>query len=394
MIISITIPICADSISLNPIITNVYNGPDNFGMGFAPLGASFLYTKSFPLSKKLPYQAYFSANTFFNVSDNNSFGGINYKTGTPEWINKYVDIKDIDEYNLEGKFLNITASIELSLFQGFGINPVTKEGPLLNLGLIYNTRYSSTLETLSAYKNESAPVFINKNTGSYNPVFAPGQKIPAYPWLQDTRNNFTNSLKIIAGLILYKPTGFRTNDGLYATAYIELAPFWMGNNLSMAFPTADYFIVGTEIYEYLTLYSKQQQNGLNWLTIQLTHWNNLQHTGGNIVPQHKIPPDRFENTFYDAIILDINGPQFVANDSYTNLSIGFNNACYWGNIVNEASKTSHAVEWTSSLNITFHAQLFGFMHFKYDFAYIFFSGIHPWYPEFTQKAHVTFYISL
>ena len=393
-LLTIMLPVVADSFSLNTEVSSVSMGPNDFGFGLAPLGTNFVYYDSFQLSKKLQYNTGFSTRLIFAAPNNLNYSGYNYKTGTPKWINRYVDIKNIYDYWLYGYYFNPEASVNISLSQGFFTNPVAKSGPLLNLSIYWNTQFSMALEPIDTNKGNWNPMFIDAATGKHREPFGPGSTIPAYPWLQDTRETLVNYIGLSASLSFLKSRGFGVSDGAYLSASFEYGPKWLGNQISMDKPTSDFYYFTSYVAQYLTLYTKQQDNGLNWLSIQLHHANILSHTGGNIVPYHKLPSDRLENMFYDSLTLEIFGPQFIARDCYTDITLGFYNYCLFGNVVNEASRDTFASEWWSNLGLTFHMRLFGFMHFSYNISYSLYSGIHASNPGLWHNAKINFYISL
>ena len=162
----------------------------------------------------------------------------------------------------------------------------------------------------------------------------------------------------------------------------------------MEYPSADYYWVNFVATQNLTLYSRHQDNGLNWLTILLSHWNAIQHTGGEVIPRYKVPGDFLRNTFIDSLAITFNGPQFVAWDCYTYLTLSLQNLCFFGHVINEPAQVTKAIEWQSRLEMYFHMRLFGFMHFDYAIGYNFMTGIHTNHPGFYQQAKIRFFIAL
>ena len=389
-------PLSADSNSLNTEITTVSMGPHNFGLGLAPTGTNFMFYKSFQMIPNYKHKAYFSTRLIFSALNNQKIDSYNYETGTPEWYNKLYDIKDIyNDYYISGKYFKPEASVTLYLSQGFGTNPVEGSGPLIKLSTTWNSTFSIALEDLDLQvKDKDISLFIDPSTGLYKKPFGPETHIQAYPWLQDNRISLINNFKFSVDIYLKKNKGFNISDGLSISSYIEFGPNWLGNTVSMLYPTADYYKAGISVSENLALYSLKQDNGLNWLSIGFSHYNALNHTGGNIVPYNKLPSNRLTNTFSDSWTITFYGPQFIAWDCYSDISLSINNNLNFGHVVNEKAKTTFATELNTTLNMRFHLRLFGFMHFEYKLQYLFAGGIHCWYPNLKQKAKVSFYIAL
>ena len=396
LFILLLLPLYADSVSLNTEITTVSMGPHNFGLGLAPTGTNFVFYDSFQMLPNCKHKAYFDTRIIFSASNNNWFSGFNYSTGTPEWYNRFYDIKDeYDEFYIGGSYFKPEASVNLYLSQGFGTNPIQGSGPLVSLTASWNSTFSMALEDLDVQvKDDRNTLFIDVNNGIYKKPFGPGSQIQAYPWLQDTRNTLVNNLQLGININLTKYKGFNISDGVYINTYFEMAPKWLGNTLTMQYPTADYYKAGISISENLALYSLQQDNGFNWISIGLSHYNGLHHTGGEIVPSHKLPSNRLANSFSDSWTISFYGPQFIAWDCYSDISLSLNNSLNFGHVVNEKPQTTYATELTTSLSMRYHLRLFGFMHFEYYLNYAFASGIQCWYPDFQQRAKVTFYIAL
>ena len=392
-ILILTLPIYSEPLSLTTQVSSVYFGPHGLGFGFAPTGTNFVYYDYFNISPKLSNAASIFARLTFASNDDSWFGGYNYETGTPYWFTRIEDITDWSKY-MSGFYFNPGATLSISFYQGFGTNPVQKSGALATVGLEYYTRYNIALEALDVNRGTKDPVFIDIKNNTYKEPFAPGNHIQAYPWLQDSRESWINSLTLSLSLDLKKSIGFGTYDGISFNASIEIAPSWLGNNVSMKYPTADYTRLHFQATQYLSLNEKTQDNGLNWLSIGLSHNSTYSYTTGSVIPNDKLPGDRFKNNYLDSLYITFNGPQFIAWDCYTDLTIGIYNYCYWGHIVNENPQTSKGIEWNSSLAMDFHMRLFGFMHFKYSLGYYFMRGISSNYPTWYQDAKVTFYISL
>ena len=386
-------PLLADSESLKTEITTVSFGPHGMGFGFAPTGTDFMYYNNFNISKKLQYPAYFKTRLVFSGINNTPFGGFRYTTGTPLWSLKHNEINDWNHF-IGGNYLNIAGNANIYVNQGFGVNPVEGAGPLINLGFEFSSFYETARESLDVSRCSASPIFIDAATGNYREPFQPGNKIQAYPWLQDTRNTLVNIIKADMSINLTRSTGFGASDGFYFNFFVEYAPEWLANNVTMKYPSADFYRLFISATQNLTLYNKRQANGMNWLTILVSHNSYLMRTAGNVVPRFRIPGDALENTFGDTLSLKFNGPQFIAGDCYTDFSLNLTNTCFFGHVVNENPKTTTAIQWQSNMNMYFHMRLFGFMHFEYTFGYNFMRGIHNWQPGFYQSAKIRFYIAL
>lgn len=386
----------AESESMTTEIMSISGGPHGFGLGIAPAGTDIRLYKYFTLSEKLQHQALFRTRLAFSFPNNISYGGYDYATGEPNWIKKYHEVTGNPNY-ISGCFFNPQASALVYLTQGFGINPVSGSGPLINISIGFNSRFSLALESLDVARGTGEPVFIMKNEEDNwidRAPFGQGSHIQAYPWLQDSRKTLSNYLYGFFELRLYKTMVLESYEGFYLSGTIEYGPSWLANSISMDYPTSDFLRLSGTMTEYLSLYNKRQINGWNWLSISLVHTNTLTHTSGSVVPMDKLPPDRLENTFSDGLYLKFFGPQFISTDCYTEVTIGLYNYCYFGNVVNEFPQTTKAMEWTSSLKCRFYAKLFGFMYFAYEFGYNFMTGIKTSNPGFWQNAQVQFNVTL
>ena len=397
LVLTVTIFSCfAESESMTTEIMSISGGPHGFGLGIAPAGTDIRLYRYFTLSDRLQHQAIFRTRLAFSFPNNVSYGGFDYVTGEPNWIRKYHEIAGNSNY-ISGYYFNPWASAFVYLTQGFGINPVSENGPLVNISIGLNSRFSLALESLDVARGTRDPSFITKDDNGewiYRSPFEPGGRIQAYPWLQDNRQTLSNYLYGFFELRLFKTMILESYEGFYLSGTVEYGPSWLANGISMNYPTSDFLRLSATMTEYLSLYNKRQKNGWNWLSISLVHTNTLTHTSGSIVPADKLPTDRLENAFSDSLYLKFFGPQFISTDCYTEVTIGLYNYCYFGNVVNEFPQTTNAMEWTSSLKCRLYAKLFGFMYFAYEFGYNFMTGIKTSYPGFWQNAQVQFNVTL
>ena len=382
----------AEPKSLYTQINAVSFGPQEIGFGLAPTGADFSYFNNFILTDKLTFPAYFSTRMAFVWADNSFFGGYDYETGRPTWIDKYSDVKDWSKY-ISGYYFNPTSLAQIHIGQSFGINPIEKSGPLATVALTLNSRFEMALEPLDVHKGLQPPTFINPQENTFIHPFNE-KHIQAYPWLQDNRTTLSNDVALSLRFDLTKSRGYRVRDGIDFYTAVGWGPKWFGNTISMENPTTDFYHLDFTTSQYLTLYSKEQPNGFNWLSIMLLHTSSITRTAGNIVPSHKLPSDRLENTYIDITTLAIYGPQFIAADCFTEIQLSYTTQCSFGHVVNENPRLTEAYEWTSYLSMLYHMKLFGFMHFSYYAVFNYMTGIHATIPQFSHKAQVAFYISL
>lgn len=400
--------ILADSFSLSTSISSVQPRSD-FGMGMFPVGTSFGYSDSFKLFPSLP-SARFNISTEFRF-DNASTGGYSWKTGTPAWsLRKNLQNTNDgnDYYSLSNSYLRTSSYIDAYIQQGFGKNPVSGGKPLVNVRLGFRTRFAYATESLSALSSTNDRfAFVDKDgkplkyyeinangDKEYFDLFGPNTIIPAYPWLQDNRKSWNNYLYLSTYWYFNKGAAFGVSDGLYGYLTFEYGPWWLANTISPKGVSSDYWSITAYLEETMSLFSVKQDNGRNWMNIFVGHSNTFQYTGGDVVPEHKIPTDRLRGKLSDSIWIRFNGPQFIASDCYTYFNISLNNNLYFGHVVNEASNKTKAVELQSSINGTFHLRLFGFIRFEYTLGYTMMRGIHASYPAWSQRADLKFTVSI
>ena len=377
------------SVSLNTSIDNVSNGEYSFGMGLFPLGTSFSFNKSFQMLPNYKHNAYFATSLSFRFN-NNWFGDYDFNNGTPRWSLKAKDQGNYDFYS--GTYFNPTANLEAFLQQYLGTNPITGDDNLVTIRLGINTRYSMATEQLGLARGEGNLIFVDGNGKKVERFNDPNT---TYPWLQGDRNTLSNYFYIASYWYFNRSTGPSVSEGAYMSMTLEAGPHWFGNTLSPSgYKVSDYYKASFYLEESLSLYESRQDNGYNWVNINLLHSNSASYTGGAIIPQNKITEDRFRGYLGDSIRVRFTGPQFIAWDCYPYIELALNNSVLFGHVVNETTQKTYGIELKSGFSAVFHLRLFGFMHMQYTCGYNFISGIHASYPGWYQDAKVSFYVSL
>lgn len=395
LLLLLPILVFADSFTFSTSIDGVNNGANGFGWGLFPLGTSFTYAKYFPMLKGNFEQARFNVSTSFSFGDNWIADGYTFDGGIPYWsmtVNERYS-EEIAKSFVGGRYFNPRANLYLYLQQGFGTNPVSKSGPLLNIRLAWNTNYSMALEGNPFIQDVDYLNFVNPD-GTTKAPFGPDTKLPSMPWLQDNRININNNLALSTYWYFEKWVGTDAYDGAYAELSLEAGPSWLANTISPKGINSNYWKAYAYLYEKLTLFSVKQDNGMNWATMYVGHSNSYTYTGGDVVPENKIPGDRLRHCLSDAIWIHFAGPQFIAGDCYSYIELGLYNNIYFGNVVNEVSQKTQAIELQSSFSGIFHLRLFGFIRFDYSFGYVFNRGLYAANPYWWQSAEVRFYVTV
>ena len=406
LMILLIVPLCADSFSFSTGINSISGGDNGFGMGLFPLGTDYSFSRSFKAIKDYKYNMTFYSKFVFSLRSNSVPGYYSYKDGTPRWALSIKEYKDKREEYIEKSiyvnnnwyntknYYNPYSLIYTYIQQGFGDNPVGS-GQLINLRLAWYTRYSMALEYNGVFNSyDDYTVFIDK-TGAYNSPFGPGTSLPGYPWLQDNHLAWNNHLELAAYWYLYKNVGSNgARNGVYAETSFKYGPSWLGNTISPKGVSSNFWNVYGYLEERLVLFSKKQDNGMNWANMYIGHSNTASYVGGDVVPEHMMPTDRLRGRFSDKIWITFTGPQFVANDCYSYIELSLNNHVYLGHVANETSNSTVANELQSSVSAYFHLRLFGFIRFDYSFSYTFNRGIWSKYPSWSQGAQVKFYVSV
>ena len=382
LMLTVTGSVFADSFTLSTVINGVSGGPDGFGMGLFPLGTSYEYNTSFPLSDAFIYDADLEIESSFSISEISlsESSGYDWKTGEPWWNNENPENK------LSGRYFRPAATMYFRLTQGFGVNPVQESGSMMDLSIGLYTRYAVARERLNL--GGGVPFFENE-------VFTQGHDIPAYPWLYGSRNLWNSNLVLSSSWYFRRTTAPAGNyDGMSCALSVEWGPWWLGNSVSPDTVTSDYFKASGSATEYLTIFAVIQDNGWNWLTLMLSHSNSLGYTFGDVIPEHKIQTDRLRGYFTDTLAFRFTGPQFLAGDCYPYFEIRLNNNCYFGRVQNDITGNIKGWEFRSSISGEFHLRLFGFIHVNYTFGYDFMKGFDSASPNWWQSAQLGFYVSL
>ncbi len=380
------------SISLDTSISGISGGEYGFGMGMLPLGTAFNFNKTFQMIPGYKHSAYLRFYSEFNFT-NSKFDSYELLSGKPVWDTRHIDRILSEENWSSGTYFHPNSTLEFFIEQPFGTNPITGEDQLVIIRTGLNTRYSIALERLGMARGETGAVFINED-GSYKEPFGPGSEIMAFPWLQDDRKSLNNYIFLSTYWYFYEDTAYAARDGVYIETNLEYGPSWLGNNIIHSSSSSNFFKPSIYIDERLTLYSKEQENGLNWLSIYIGHSNSLSYTFGNIIPENKLPGDRLRGYFNDSIWLHFRGPQFFVGDCYSYIELQLSNNFYFGSVVNEATQQIQAVEHKSNISLKFHLRLFGFVYFEYLCGYNMAQGIWSYNPEWWQRAIVTFNVSI
>ena len=381
----------ADSNTFDTIIISVSNGVNDFGLNLFPVGTRWRYTTSSKLFNCFDYDTDITFDFNFALNNNYMDYRFAWDSGKPLWS---ISQSEWDGNKYKGiTYFNPRSNIYVQLSQGFGLNELEGSGPGYMLSLKFNTRYAMALEQLGVAPNTDNLVFMSPEGVPIAP-FGPDSVIPAHPWLQDTRTVFNNRLEFDFDIYQYDYLGFNSSDGITANVHFEFGPYWLANTFFIEGITSDYWNISSSLYLNLNLFHSQQSNGLNWFSINLGHSDTLSYTGGKVVPDDRMPRDRFRGALYDSLWLIFTGPQFIAWDCYSEFRVSLNNNLYWGHVANEVSQESFGLELMSSIDAFLHIRLFGFMHFGYGFGYEFASGIWDRSPGWYQEASLRFYISL
>ena len=396
MIIILLLPaaLFADSYTFETSIDGVSGGLNGIGLGLFPIGTSFSFYKYVPVIKDSPEQMKFNMSLDFSFSDNWIPDAYAYTDGTPYWsmtVNERWG--EYQTFFVGGRYFNPRSNIYLYVQQGFGTNPVSKEGPLVHVRAAWNTRYSLALEADPFIPGTGYLNFVNPD-GTPKAPFGPSSTFSTMPWLQGNRKYLTNYLELTTYWYMNKWTGTDAYDGLYAQATIEYGPSWLANTISPKGINSDYWKASAYLEEKLTLFSVKQDDCKNWATMYVGHSNGLSYTGGDVIPENKLPGDRLRYNAHDAIWLHFAGPQFIAGDCYTYIELRLTNNIFWGSVVNETPQKTNAIELQSDVYGLFHLRLFGFIRFDYSLGYCFNRGIYAADPYWWQSAELRFYVSV
>lgn len=395
LVLLLPVLVFADSYTFSTSIDGVSGGTNGFGWGLFPLGTSFSHAKSFSLLGDKFTNATFNISTDFSFSDNWINDAYTYDGGIPYWsmtVNERWS-EEMAKSFVGGRYFNPRGNMYFYLQQGFGTNPVEKSGTLVNVRLAMNTRYSLALEGNPFFTGVDYLNFVNPD-GTPKAPFGPDTKLPSMPWLQDNRISVNNNLALSTYWYFNKWTGTDAYDGVYADLTLEAGPSWLANTITPKGVISNYWKASAYLEEKLTLFTTKQADGKNWATMYLGHSNSYSYTGGDVVPENKIPGDRLRNTLSDRIWLHFAGPHFIAWDCYSYIELGISNTVYFGSVVNEVAQKTRAVELQSSFDGIFHLRLFGFIRFDYSFGYVFNRGLYAANPYWYQSAEVRFYVTV
>ena len=325
-------PAFSDSQTLSTEISAVSNGVSGFGMGLFPTGTTFRYYKNFAISDALKNQAQFSIQFDFGLN-NVDLGSYDLETGTPQWAGADDGWLPEDEDD----YFRVHSTVNTYLQQGFGTNPVSGSGALVNVTLRLVSRFAKATEALDLTSPDDA--IFNK------PPFNDGSTIAAYPWLTGDRLVWNNYLALNT---YWYFRDYKTNtdnyDGAYLELSLEMGPWWLGNDIT---PDG---VVTSDYYKALA--------------------------------------------YFEQRMMLFTGPQFIAGDCYPYIQFTLYNNVSYGGVQNEVSGKSFGLELKSGVSGEFHLRLFGFIHVRYQFGYDFIKGFNTEGPSWWQNAQLGFYVSL
>ncbi|GEM_PF-3152638 len=352
------------------------------GGGIFPTGTSFEFRFPYKIDDT---EVNIRVLPSFGLADA-GYGGFNFYTGAPWWDN------DGSPGFFDGSYTFVWSDIQLQAESYYLRNPFG--GRLFYSWAGLDLRYEYAMEYYPFQKAATGSSFINPD-GTYKEPFGPGTVFSGWPWLQDNRQVWSNYL--YAGTTLYlrktMAEGLDLYDGLEVSISGKYGPSFLANTITPAGGATDFWTIDASAIGYLTLFTKAQKNGMNWLSLMLQDTVRYNHTGGNKVPRHVLPENRFSNRLSNSLTLIMYGPQFITWDCYPYISFSVNNGYRFGPIVNSVLDASYS-EFTGSLNWTFHLKLFGFIHFDYGMWYNFMRGIGDANPEWGNGGSISFYFSV
>lgn len=386
-------PLFSDSFTFDTGIYGISFGPNNFGMNLFPAGTHFGYYHYFVMYDEAKYYARVNVDTEFRFETAYIPGLYNAETGVPIYLLKEGDVS-LEEY-ISGAYFNPNAYINFYLEQPFGFKLGGDNDWVFILRGGFRTRYYMALENLNVgiLGDVDSLLFVDPTGSSLYP-FGKDSYVRAYPWLSGNRDTWNTYLYLYTYFDFREKRALEAYDGLYAEIMAEYGPFWLMNNITPKFTTSDFYRFRGYLEESLTLYALEQENGFNWINVQLIHSNRVEHIGGSVIPQELIPTDRLSTSVNDRLSLRFTGPQFIASDCYATVELSLDNNVYFGRVVNQSSKGEFIWEAQSKVRLYFLLKLFGFIRLDYTIEYKFFNGIWPSYPAFSQDASVRFYVSI
>ena len=399
ILISLPFALGAESFTFDAYIDAVSGGINGFGLGLFPLGTTFGFEKHMEMipserDAELQIELSFAFNNRTLSSD------YDYLTGRPRWVLSNDELPDYDFFTSSWhslSYFNPRSSIDIYLDQGFMDNPLNPKGSLFNVRIGYNARYAMSLEevvySLSDHGGLSSPLFVYPDGTPREPF---DDVLPAYPWLNGSRNVFTDYLYFQLSLNMDRdtPTDSEPEEGLGVDLLLEAGPSWLFNNLTPEGVQSDYYRISLYAEEKMEIFSIQQDNGWNWMNMYLGHSDRIEYLFGSVIPENKLPLDRLRGSLTDRVWLHFSGPQFMAGDCYTSIELNLYNRLLFGRVANEIDNRTHAVELQSSFSATFQLRLFGFIRLEYQVGYDFIRGIWPEKPSWWQNSGLQFYVSI
>ena len=372
----------SDSLTLSTEINSVSYGVDDFGFGLFPIGTNFEYKKYFSVSDSLRNSALFDVEMQFDISSP-WLSGYDYAAGKPWWSDGSTP------NTIDRGYSRLSSYVQLYLQQGFGINPVDKSGALVDVRFTLFSRFFYNMERLALSNEGPGGSIFNK------PPFTTEEHLPAYPWLEGDGQVWNNFLRFSTYWYLRQ---WRASDDIYDGAYLEvsfeLGPSWLGNNILPETVTSSYSKAYFHFEQFLTIFQTKQDNGWNWFTLMLGHYDAVGYTWGDVIPENKIQTDRLRGYANDAVYLKLVGPQFMASDCYPVFQLSLYNNLSYGGVQNDISGQLSGIELRSSVNFQIRLKLFGFMNLRYECGYDFIRGFDTYSPGWWQNAEIAFYVSL
>lgn len=402
--ILLVIPVAADSYSLDAFISGVSNGVKGFGLGLFPLGTTFGF-ETYPQLFEGESKAEFQIEISFAFNNRTLDANYDYMTGRPVWAMSAAEREKASLFageeweNRTLSYFNPRSDLDIYLDQGFWKNPLNENGTLLNIRLGFNLRYAMSLEEVSyslpGHGGLVSPTFVNQDGSSRKP-FGPGAVLPAYPWLNGSRNVYSDYLYLQLSLNMDRntPTDAEPEEGMSVDLRLEYGPWWLLNNLTPEGIQSNFFRAAIYAEQKMEIFSIMQDNGWYWMNMYVGHSDNLSYVWGDVIPENKIPGDRLRGTLQDRIWLHFTGPQFMAGDCYTYIELNLYNTLMFGNVANEISGTTSAVELQTVFSARLQLRLFGFIRVEYQVGYDIVQGIWPDRPRWWQNSGISFYVSL
>lgn len=375
-----SVPLFSAKVGYVPYINSISTYWD-LGQGIFPTGTNFEFRFPFHINDA---DANFRIISSFGIFDA-WYGSFNFNTGKPWWNN------DGQPGFYEGSYTLLWSEVQLQLESSYLKNPFG-ETLFYSWGGL-NLHYEYAMEYFPFQKSATGSSFVNPD-GTYKEPFGPDTVFPGWPWLQGDRQMLSNYLYAGTTMYIRKSTGLETYDGLELSVSGKYGPGFLANTIVPTGGATDFWSIDAYATGFMTLFTKKQSNGWNWVNLMLKDTVSYNHTGGTKVPRHVLPENRFSNRLSNSLTLIMYGPQFIAWDCYPYISFSINNGYRFGPTVNEVDGKAVASEFTGSLNWTFHLRLFGFIHFDYGMWYNFMNGIGDGDPSWGNGGSISFYFSI